>query len=154
MLRRMIWERHLELMHAGSERVLADLRTEVWVLSGRRCVRGILKSCLYCRRLIAKPVFPRMADLPTERTDFKYPAFSNVSLKRSHVKRYGLIFTCLTTRAAHLEVTYTMDVHSFIRALRRFIARRGCPSTTVFDNAETFVGTNALQQVKNPKTEC
>ncbi|KHJ47044.1 hypothetical protein D918_02590 [Trichuris suis] len=69
-----------------------------------------------------------------------------VSLKRSHVKRYGLIFTCLTTRAAHLEVTYTMDVHSFIRALRRFIARRGCPSTTVSDNAETFVGTNALQQ--------
>ncbi|KFD65640.1 hypothetical protein M514_22235 [Trichuris suis] len=156
MLRRMIWERHLELMHAGSERVLADLRTEVWVLSGRRCVRGILKSCLYCRRLTAKPVFPRMADLPTERTDFKHPAFSNVgidffgplevSLKRSQVKRYGLIFTCLTTRAAHLEVAYTMDVHSFIGALRRFIARRGCPSTIVSDNAKTFVGTNALQQ--------
>ncbi|KFD66164.1 hypothetical protein M514_21678 [Trichuris suis] len=27
-----------------------------------------------------------------------------------------------------------------------FIARRGCPSTIVSDNAKTFVGTNALQQ--------
>ncbi|CDW60679.1 hypothetical protein TTRE_0000907001 [Trichuris trichiura] len=94
----MTWERYLQLMHASSERVLADLRTEVLVISGRRCVRGILKNCLYCQRLTVKPVFPRMADLPLERIDFKHPAFSNVgidffgplevSAERSRVKHH------------------------------------------------------------------
>ncbi|CDW60678.1 hypothetical protein TTRE_0000906901 [Trichuris trichiura] len=39
-----------------------------------------------------------------------------------------------------------MDLHSFSGALRRFIARKRCPSTIVSDNAKTFVGANALQQ--------
>uniref|UniRef100_A0A5S6R617 Integrase catalytic domain-containing protein n=1 Tax=Trichuris muris TaxID=70415 RepID=A0A5S6R617_TRIMR len=155
LLRQMIWERHLDLMHAGSERVLAGLIADVWILSGRRCVRSVLRGCLYCRCLTEKPTFPQMADLPLERVDLKNPAFSNVGIdffgpmedyvKRSHVKRYSLIFTCLTTRATHMEVTHTMDVHSFINAVRRFIARRGCPNTIVSDNAKTFVASSTLQ---------
>ncbi len=44
---------------------------------------------------------------------------------RKELKRYGVIFTCLTSRAIHLEVSNTLDTDSFIHALRRFIARRG-----------------------------
>ena len=42
-------------------------------------------------------------------------------------KRYGELFTCMTTQAIHLELTGDMSTDSFILALHRFIARRGNP---------------------------
>ena len=44
-------------------------------------------------------------------------------------KRYGAFFTCMTTRAVHLEIAGDMSRDSFILALRRFKARRGHPKS-------------------------
>ena len=38
----------------------------------------------------------------------------------------------------HLELVKTLDVEMFLRAFRRFCARRGLPSTIISDNAKTF----------------
>ena len=40
-------------------------------------------------------------------------------------KRWAVLFTCLTTRAIHIEVIESMDASCFINALRRFLALRG-----------------------------
>ena len=48
-----------------------------------------------------------------------------VKEKRSDVKVYGCLFTCMSTRACHLEFVDDLSTDHFIMALKRFIARRG-----------------------------
>ena len=55
------------------------------------------------------------------------------------MKRYGALFTCLSIRAIHLEVTHSLDTDSFINAMRRFIARRGQPEEVRSDNVGNCV---------------
>ena len=91
-----------------------------------------------------------MADLPLDRVSPDEPPFTNVGVDyfgpfgvkrgRSVVKRYGVIFTCLATRAIHLEMASSLDTDSFIHALRRFIARRGQVKELRSDNGTNFVG--------------
>ena len=87
-----------------------------------------------------------MADLPEDRLEpdapFTYCAvdyFGPWTIKdgRKEVKRYGVLFTCLASRAIHLEVASSLETDSFINALRRFILRRG---TLRCDQGTNFVG--------------
>ncbi|XP_013888252.1 uncharacterized protein LOC106535729 [Austrofundulus limnaeus] len=91
-----------------------------------------------------------MANLPADHVTPSQPPFTSVGVDyfgpinikrgRSEVKRYGCLFTCLTTRAIHLEVAHTLDTDSFINALQRFMARRGTPLLIRSDNGMNFVG--------------
>ena len=58
-----------------------------------------------------------MADLPKDRfqeaAPFTYYAVDmfepfKVKVKRGKVKRYGAMFTCLASRAVHIEVSHSM----------------------------------------------
>ena len=89
-----------------------------------------------------------MANLPKERLTPKNPPFTSVCVDyfaplyvqqgRSHVKRYLCVFTCVTTRAVHIEITSSLDTDSFINALRRFISLRGNPSSVYSNNGSNF----------------
>ena len=90
-----------------------------------------------------------MADLPAARLQLhKLPFFHvsvdcfgalRVKINRSQAKRYGSLFTCLTTRAIHLELAFDLS-SSFINVLRRFLARRGLVEYIYSDNGSNFVG--------------
>ena len=90
-----------------------------------------------------------MADLPEDRVTPGKPPFPYVGVdcfgpfmvKRSQsiVKRYGVLFTCLSIGAVHIEVVPTMDTDAFVNALRRFIAGRGKPVQMRSDNVGNFV---------------
>ena len=85
-----------------------------------------------------------MAPLRQERMTPDKPPFSFVGIDyfgplivkvaRSNHKRYGVIFTCLATRAVHLEVAHTLDTDSFLAAFQRFVSRRGRPLKVFSDN--------------------
>ena len=62
--------------------------------------------------------------------------------RRSDLKRYGIIFTCLNSRAVHFESVCSMETDSFILCMRRFICRRGSVRTIRCDNGTNFVGAN------------
>uniref|UniRef100_A0A0N4US11 Integrase catalytic domain-containing protein n=1 Tax=Dracunculus medinensis TaxID=318479 RepID=A0A0N4US11_DRAME len=53
-------------------------------------------------------------------------------------KRWVALFTSFTTRAVHLELADDLSAESFLTALRRFVARRGCPKLILSDNASQF----------------
>ena len=91
-----------------------------------------------------------MSNLPSDRLTPDDPPFTVVGVdyfgpfevkqRRSHIKRYGVIFTCLASRAVHIEVAASLDTNSYINVLRRFIARRGQINKIRSDNGTNFVG--------------
>ena len=141
---------HVELMHSGRNHMLARLREHYWLIHAQSAIRKVISKCVICRRQRSKVGQQKMASLPTDRIIPDEPPFSRVGvdyfgpfevkLRRSHVKRYGVIFTCLTSRAVHLEVANSLDTDSYINALRRFIARRGQVKKIRSDNGTNFVG--------------
>lgn len=102
----------------------------------------------------------KMASLPEDRVNPSEHPFSYVGVDcfgplevrcgRNMVKRYGVLFTCLSVRAIHIEVVHSLDTNSFINALRRFIARRGPPLQMRSDNGGNFVkGEKELREAIN-----
>ena len=74
-----------------------------------------------------------------------------VKQRRSTVKRYGAMFTCMASRAVHIEVTFSLDTDSFIIALRRLVPRRGNIRSICSDNGSNFIG--AEQELKKAYME-
>jgi len=53
-------------------------------------------------------------------------------------KVYGILFTCLVTRAIHLEFVEDLSGDQFLQALIRFKSQRGTPKLVVSDNGRNF----------------
>lgn len=141
---------HQQLGHSGRNHMLSQLRKKYWIIKGNAAARKIISSCGHCRRLGVKVGEQKMADLPKERLIPDLPPFTNVGVDyfgpievkrgRSIVKRYGVIFTCMASRAVHLEVAYSLDTDACINSLRRFICRRGQVVHIRSDNGTNFIG--------------
>lgn len=135
--------------HSGVEYTLSLIRQSYWIVGARTNVRNIVSKCFDCRRRQAPVMQQKMASLPENRATPSRPPFTYVGVDcfgpfivrrgRTNAKRYGVLFTCLTIRAVHIEVVHSLDTESFINALRRFIARRGQPEEMRSDNGGNFV---------------
>ena len=55
-------------------------------------------------------------------------------------KGWLCLFTCLSTRAIHLEIAFGLDTDSFLTAFTRFTSRRGVPKEMISDCRTNFVG--------------
>ena len=147
-----------ELLHiGGTNHVLSKVGEKFWITRIRPLIRRILKRCVICTRNKKYPVRSQQIDapLPDERVPNVRPrAFENIMMDaagpflikqaRSIVKRYIIIFTCMTYRGLHNEVVHSLDTNSFLMALDRFTATRGRPVRIWSDNGTNFVGANKI----------
>ena len=141
---------HVREGHAGTLHVLSALREKYWIIQGQAAVRSVIRKCIHCQFQRSQVGSQMMASLPPCRVTPYHPAFTwtgidymgpfAVKVLRSNLKRYVAVFTCLASRAIHLEVSYGLDTSSFLMAFRRFTGRRGKPKAVYSDNGTNFIG--------------
>ena len=81
--------------------------------------------------------------------DVNYFSRELLAEKATTNKNYISLFTCLTMRAIHLEITNNLTAENSLTAIRRFIALRGSPKLIISDNATYFVAAHR-QIMKQP----
>ena len=89
-------------------------------------------------------------DLPKERLIPYQPPFTYTGVDffgpfyvkhgQGSEKIYGCLFTCLTSRALHIEDMSSLETDAFIQALPRFISNRGHPKEIWNNIGTNFVG--------------
>ena len=140
---------HQQAGHSGLMHIMSLLKEKYWVLKDLSPVRKVIDDCVVCRRWNALPGKQLMADISSSRLQMSLPPFFHIGVDyfgpitgkqgKSRVKRYGCIFTSMTTRAVHLELSHWLSTDSFIPTLRRFVGRRRCVNHTYSDNGPNFV---------------
>jgi hypothetical protein len=129
--RLIITDYHERLRHEGNEHVRNVIGQQYWILNLRSTICKVSHTCAYCKRRRARPHTPCMANLPKDRLQAYSPPFSYVGVDyfgpmqvkrfRKTEKRYGCLFTCMVTRAVHIEVAHSLETDSYIMAMRRMI---------------------------------
>ena len=140
---------HRSNAHAGAIHTLCALRKKFWLLNATSAVKQVIRQCLPCRKQFSSPCIQQMSDLPLERIEAGKPPFTNIGIDyfgpfevkvgRSYPKRYGVLITCLVTRAVHLEVAHSLTTDPFLASFSRFAARRGHPQVVYSDNGTNIV---------------
>ena len=131
-----------------------------WLIGGSSAVSRFISSCVTCRRLRRPTEQQKMACLPEDRLE-RAPPFSYCAVdyfepfivkeRRSEVKRYGVLFTCMSSRSVHLETANSLDSSSFINALSGFMNRRGAVRQLRSDQGTNFLG--ARNELKTALSE-
>ena len=111
--------------------LLAALSTRFWVIFGHEEIREREKDCNEFQRGELKATKQIMAPLLQFRLRFSLRAFAQTAVdyggpfitkqgrRTRRKKRYLCLFTCLATRAVHLEMAYARDIDSFLSAFYR-----------------------------------
>eukprot|EP00795_Rhopilema_esculentum_P000836 gene836-10578_t len=158
-----IWHSHLTVKHNGVNETLAQVRSNYWITKGRQIVKSLIAECSKCKTIHGKPYeTPTAPPLPAYRVS-EDAAFTNVAVdfagplyvkdiytKTDRLNKcYIALFSCANTRAIHLELVPDLFAETFIRALKRFIARRGLSKLIVSDNGKAFLDKNVQMYAQN-----
>ena len=139
---------HKKMLHARVSQTLGTVRKTYRIPVGRSIVKRVLTKCKVCQRHEVGPyIMPMMPPLPTSRVsesvpfihtaiDYFGPLF--IKDKTESLKVWVCLFTCLVTRAIHLELIQNMSTEQFLLGFRRFLSRHGKPKEIVSDNALHF----------------
>ncbi|XP_030600875.1 uncharacterized protein LOC115790965 [Archocentrus centrarchus] len=163
---------HVKTYHQGRGITMNELRANgFWILGCSKIVSSCIYKCVKCRRFRRPTEQQKMADLPEDRMETAPPftycgmdCFGPFFVKegRKELKRYGLLITCMCSRAVHLEMLDDLSTDSLINSLRAFIAIRGTVRQIRCDQGTNFVGTRnefveafkEMDQAKLGKLDC
>lgn len=156
---------HENYNHLGVDHLMGKVRERFWICKLRSLSKSTIKYCRDCRRVGGGSYrLPPTPPLPFIRvqeaspfthtgTDLLGPVMiaekpcrhTNV---KEYIKVYVALFTCLVTRAVHLEVVDSLSGDDYLDALTRFTGRRDKPRTIISDNATNFQFVSKLVATK------
>ena len=145
---------HEKVNHQGRGFTINEVRSRgYWMIGCSRVVSTLIYKCVTCRKLRSRPQDQKMAELPKDRLESS-PPFSYCGIDcfgpfvvkegRREIKRYGLIITCMSSRAVHIETLDDMTTDCFIKALRCLIAVRGSVRQLRCDQGSNFIGAKRI----------
>jgi IS30 family transposase len=150
---------------AGTNFVLSQISQRYWIVAAREEIRNWEKQCNEWKKRKNKTASQIMGPIPSSRTRMTYRTFDQAAMDyawpiktiqgrgKKGQKRWLCVFTCVATRAIHLEVAFGLDTDNFLNALARFTSRRGTPTKITSDNGTNFVGAvNELKELGNNST--
>lgn len=144
-------QHHHELCaHQLADATMASVRTKFWIERLRTIVKAGKRACQMCQLRKAVPRPPFEGQLPVDRLQAYARPFTHtgldffgpyhVAVGRRREKRWVALFTCLVTRAVHLEVAADLSTDAVLLCLRNLCHLRGTPAVIRCDNGTNFVG--------------
>ena len=142
---------HEKVTHQGKGFIMNEIRSNgFWIPGMNRVVASYIQHHLrvICRKQRRPVEEQRMADFPSEIVD-PSPPFSYCGMDcfgpylvkqgRNTYKRYGLLFTCFSSRAVHIEMLTDLSTDTFINGLCCFISIRGTVKQIKSDQGSNFI---------------
>ena len=137
---KLVVQYHHNRHHRDVDTVVTLVRREVWPIKVRKLATAVDSKCVDCKIKRKHPMGQSMGELPSYRSEM-LPAFAIVSMdlfgpleiKDDVVKRgpktmkkvWGVVYTCVSTRAVHLDIAIDYSTESVLHTLRRVMAVRG-----------------------------
>ena len=152
----MIRYHHEKVKHQGRSVTLSSLRENgIFINKASSTIRKIIRDCVICKKLRLSLNNQKMSDLPRDRLECA-PPFTSCGMdvfgpfhvsegkqtrrSTSTKKVWAVIFTCMSSRATHLEPLPFLDTSSMKNAIRRFICIRGPCRKFRSDRGTNFIG--------------
>ncbi|KAH8339623.1 hypothetical protein KR067_011866 [Drosophila pandora] len=154
---------HEKYHHLAHETAINDIKASFYISRLRVLYKSVRSTCQRCKVDSAAPRPPQMAPIPRARigsfqrpftytgVDYFGPLLVNVGRRKE--KRWVALFTCLTLRAVHFEIAYSLDTSSCIMCLSNFMALRGTPKEIFSDNGTNFRATKKAVREELKKIE-
>ena len=127
--------------HLGRDPTVAKIRSKYWIIGISKLVSSLVNKCVKCAIKYKRQASQKMSPLPIERLK-PSPAFLYVALdyfgpfvikgevqKRVRGKAYGVIITCMNSRAAHVDIAPDYSTDTFLQLFIRYASIRGWPQS-------------------------
>ena len=125
---------------------MSATRRRVWIIDGRRLAKGVVKSCVPCRKERREALQQRMGERGEE-TLVRILPFQQLALdlmgplnilhpggrRRATFKAWVAVFTCRTSKAVNLILLGGYDTDSFLVGLATHAAVYGNPELILTD---------------------
>ena len=141
--------------HREADTIVTLVRNEVWPVKARKIASSIDSRCRICLEKRKRFAKQEMGVLPDFRSDM-LPCFAVTCMDifgpyeirddcvkkgpRIYKKVYGVIYTCASTRAVHLDVAVDYSTEAVLHTLRRLMAVRGDVRLMISDPGSQLVG--------------
>ena len=144
------------ICHKGVQHTVARSRIFYWIPQCSKLVKSIKNHCFECRRLDAKAMEQLMSPLPSFRLKpspiwfysmldlFGPIEITDYVNQRTTRKTWGVIITCLTTRACWVYLAESYSTDHLLTVLRKHETRNGSPSVYMADLGRQIVGADRV----------